>query len=212
MTFQKFNSVEEAEELISTLKENGVIVQVEDASPPVDITFSGNTLQNEIRIKIMQSDFETANQILEKQAEQLADEFSEDHYLYEFTDDELIEIIEKPDEWCKEDYLLSQKILNDRGQEISREKVEELRQKRIEDLRKPEKGHTGWLIFGFISALLGGLFGVFIGWYHWTFKKTDPTGQRVYAYDPMTRKRGQQIFWLGLVFLFIWTINWLLRL
>ena len=204
--------MEEAEGLISSLKDNGVNVQIEDASPPVDLTFSGNTLQNEIRIKVKQSDFETANQFLEKQAEQLVDKFSDEHYLYDFTDDELIEIIEKPDEWSKVDYLLSQKILKKRGHEISKEKVEELRQKRIDELRKPEKGHKGWLIFGFISAILGGLLGIFLGWFHWTFKKTDPTGQRVYAYDQQTRKIGQGIFWIGLVSFIVWIIGWILTL
>ena len=212
ITFQKFNSMEGAEGLISSLKDNGVNVQIEAASPPVDLTFSGSTLQNEIRIKIKQSDFETANQFLEKQAEQLVDKFSDEHYLYGFTDDELIEIIEKPDEWSKVDYLLSQKILKKRGHEISKEKVEELQQKRIDELRKPEKGHKGWLIFGFISAILGGLLGIFLGWFHWTFKKTDPTGQRVYAYDQQTRKIGQGIFWIGLVSFIAWIIVWILTL
>lgn len=207
ITFQKFNSLEDAEDLISTLKDHGVSVQIEDASPPLDITFSGNTLQNEIRIKVKQSDFEIANQILEKQAEQFVDKFSDDHYLYDFTDDELIEILEKPDEWNKEDYLLSQKILKDRGHEINPEKVKELRQKRTDELRKPEKGQTGWLIFGFLLALLGGLLGVFMGWFYWTFKKTDPTGQRVYAYDSKTRKAGQSVFWIGIFSQIIWIIG-----
>src|SRR5690554_4395036 len=211
ITFQKFNSAEDAKELISTLKDNGLNVQIEDASPSVDLTFSGNTLQNEIRVKVKQIDFETANQILEKKAKQLIDKFPDDHYLYEFTDDELIEIIEKPDEWSKEDYLLSQKILKDKGLEINKDKVEELRQKRIDDLRKPEKVHTGWIIFGFISTLFGGLLGIFIGWFYLTFKKTDPTGQRFYAYDQKTRIRGQQIFWLGLISLIIWIISWMFR-
>ena len=114
ITFHKFNSFENAQELISTLKKNGVKVQIEDTSPPVDITFSGNTLQNEVRIKVRQSDLGRANQILEKQAEQLVDKFPDDYYLYDFTDNELIEIIEKSDEWSKEDFMLSQKILKER--------------------------------------------------------------------------------------------------
>lgn len=211
ITFQKFDTTESAKELVSTLKDNGINVQIEDASPSVDLTFSGNTLQNEIRLKIQQSDFEKANQVLEKEAEQFIDKFPDDHYLYEFTDNELIEIIEKQDEWSKEDFLLSKKILKDRGLEINKEKIEELRQKRIYDLRKPEKGHKGWLIFGFISALLGGLLGIFIGWFYLTFKKTDPTGQQFYAYDKKTRIRGQQIFWLGLISLFIWIVSWIYR-
>ena len=209
ITFHKFNLLEDAQELISTLKKNDIKVQIEDTSPPVDITFSGNTLQNEIRIKVKQSDVGIANQILEKQAEQLVDKFPNDYYLYDFTDNELIEIIEKSDEWSKEDYMLSQKILKDRGHEISKEKIEEIIQKRIEDLRKPEKGHVGWLIFGLISAILGGLLGIFIGWFHWDFKKTDPTGQQFYAYDQQTRKTGQIIFWIGLVATIYWIYYWI---
>ena len=209
ITFHKFNLLKDAQELISTLKKNDIKVQIEDTSPPVDITFSGNTLQNEIRIKVKQSDVGIANQILEKQAEQLVDKFPNDYYLYDFTDNELIEIIEKSDEWSKEDYMLSQKILKDRGHEISKEKIEEIKQKRIEDLRKPEKGHVGWLIFGLISAILGGLLGIFIGWFHWDFKKTDPTGQQFYAYDQQTRKTGQIIFWIGLVATIYWIYYWI---
>lgn len=204
ITFHKFNLLEDAQELISTLKKNDIKVQIEDTSPPVDITFSGNQLQNEIRIKVKQSDVGIANQILEKQAEQLIDKFPNDYYLYDFTDNELIEIIEKSDEWSKEDYMLSQKILKDRGNEISKEEIEKIKQKRIEYLRTPEKGHIGWLIFGFISAVLGGLLGIFIGWFHWDFKKTDPTGQQFYAYDQQTRKTGQIIFWIGLVATICW--------
>lgn len=85
--------------------------------------------------------------------------------------------------------------------------MEELSQKRIDDLRKPEKGNTYWLIFGFISAVLGGILGIFIGWFHSTFKKTDPKGQRVYVYDYPTRKTGQQIFWIGIISLIIWVIG-----
>tara|TARA_B110000196_G_C20864549_1_gene529011 strand:- start:3 stop:656 length:654 start_codon:yes stop_codon:yes gene_type:complete len=209
ITFHKFNLLEDAQELISTLKKNDIKVQIEDTSPPVDITFSGNTLQNEIRIKVKQSDVGIANQILEKQAEQLIDKFPNDYYLYDFTDNELIEIIEKSDEWSKEDYMLSQKILKDRGREISKEEIEKIKQKRIEDLRTPEKGHIGWLIFGFISAILGGLLGIFIGWFHWDFKKTDPTGQQFYAYDQQTRKTGQIIFWIGLVATIYWIYYWI---
>ena len=113
ITLHKFNSLENAQELIYSLKKNGVKVQIEDTSPPLDITFSGNTLQNEVRIKVKQSDLGRANQILEKQAEQIVDKFPNDYYLYDFTDNELVEIIEKSDEWSKEDFMLSQKILKE---------------------------------------------------------------------------------------------------
>jgi hypothetical protein len=68
ITFQKFNSVIEAEEIITILKTNGIKVELEDTSPPVDLTFVGNTLQIQVRVKIKQSDFEIANKLLENHA------------------------------------------------------------------------------------------------------------------------------------------------
>jgi hypothetical protein len=212
ITFQKFNSVIEAEEIITILKTNGIKVELEDTSPPVDLTFVGNTLQIQVRVKIKQSDFEIANKLLENHAVKSIENFNENHYLHDFTDEELLEIIEKPDEWSKEDYLFAQKLLKIRGKEISKEMVNELRLKRIEESRRQEKGHTGWLIFGFISAFLGGIFGIFIGWFHWSFKKTDLTGKQVYAYDYPTRKIGEKIFWIGIVSLIVWIFIWIARI
>lgn len=211
ITFQKYNSIDEAELLISALRKNGIQIQIQDDSPSSNGSFSINTFQNEIKVKLRQSDFETANQILEKQAAEAIDDLSKDNLLSDFTNIELLEIIEKPDEWSKEYYLLSQKILKERGQEINEAKVYELKKRRNEDLRKSEKGHSGWLIFGFISALLGGLFGIFIGWFYWTFKKTIPTGERVFAYNIETRKTGQKIFITGIISIVFWIIISIVR-
>jgi hypothetical protein len=199
VTFKKYNALTNAEEFAERLKTHGIEVQIVDDSPPVDITFSGNTLQNQFRVKIKQSDFEVANQIVEQHAEEIINDYPEDHYLHEFTNEELLEILEKYDEWSKEDYLFAQKLLKDRGQEVSTEALEKLKEQRKEEFLKPEKGHSGWLIFGFISAILGGIFGICIGWFHWTFKKTVPTGERVYAYDLPTRRTGKTIFWVGVL-------------
>lgn len=207
ITFQKFNSCQDAEELIANLKKSGIEVEIEDASPPVDITFSGNTMQNEIRVKIQQSDFDKANQILEKQAKLIINQFPKDYYLFSFTDDELIEIIEKPDEWSKEDYLLSQKILKDKGHDISKEKIENHRINRFHELRKPEKGQISWLIFGFVCSIFGGIISIFIGWIYWKYKKTDPEGKRIYMYDQRTRKTGKVLFWVGIIFFIIFLIR-----
>ncbi|MCB9361329.1 MAG: hypothetical protein H6588_08510 [Flavobacteriales bacterium] len=208
VNFHKFSSIEEATELSETLKQESISSVVENASPPVDITFSGNVLQNEFIVKIMSSDFEKANLVLEEYAKNNIENISKEHYLYEFSNEELLEILEKPDEWCKEDYFLAQKILKDKGQEVAGVKLEELKKKRIDDLRKPEKAEEGWIIAGYFMALFGGVLGVFIGWFHWTFKKTDPLGLRVYVYDEKTRKKGKNLFLFGITLQIIWILIW----
>jgi hypothetical protein len=57
----------------------------------------------------------------------------------------------------------------------------------------------GWIIVGYITAFLGGVLGIFIGWHLLSFKKTLPDGQRVYEYDTNARKHGQKILIIGIV-------------
>ncbi len=200
VTYKKYKTEEEAIELIDLLKSNNIEYYVENISPSVDITFTGGTeLDDKIAIKLKSTDFEKIDNILSKIATENIDLVDKDHYLFDFSDDELYEILENFNEWSKTDFILAQKILNDRGKNISNEKVQELKDKKINELRQPEKGHKGWLIFGFISAILGGLLEIFIGYHHFRFKKSIPTGEKVYAYDTETRRTGLRIFYVGVM-------------
>ena len=123
-----------------------------------------------------------------------------------FTDDELIEVITKSDEWNKFDISLAKKLLKDKGKEITPEKIEEIKRQRIIELSKPEEGQKGYIILGYITAFLGGLLGIFIGWHLLTYKKTLPNGNRIYAYSENDRKQGNRILTIGYIFLAFWLI------
>lgn len=207
MTYKKFKTEEEAIDLVDLLKSNAIDYQVENISSPVDITFTGGTeLEDKIAIKLKSADFEKAEILLNKIAANSIDLIDKDHYLFDFSDNELFEILENYNEWSETDFILAKKILHDRGKNISNEKVQELKDKKIAELKKPEKGHKGWLIFGFISAILGGLLGIFIGYHHFKFKKSIPTGEKVYAYDTETRRTGLRIFYIGIASLVFWIV------
>lgn len=209
LTFQKFSNKEDALMLKEHLEKDGIQTLLEDSSPSVDITFSGNTHENEYLLKVKKEEFEKAHAVLEKQAEAIVDQFPADHYLFEFSDAELYELIEKWDEWSKEDYLLSVKILKERGHDISEQKIRELQYKRIAALREPVPGKPGWIIFGYITAFAGGIIGLLIGWTHWRSTKLDPAGNRCYVYDEKTRKSGRTIFWIAVVFSTLFSLLYL---
>lgn len=201
--FKKFPTFEQANELKDLLNENGIECLLADNIPPVDITFSGNTLQNEYEVKIKQSDFKKADEILEKKAENLIDHIDKDYYLYEFTNEELYEILLKPDEWNVINYALAQKILKERGKSVDKELLNSLKNERLKDLAKPEENQKAWIIVGYIFSLLGGFLGLIIGYLLWTSKKTLPNGQKVYSYSANDRKHGKYIFYIGLIIAFI---------
>ncbi len=65
-------------------------------------------------------------------------EIGKDYYLYSFTDDELMEVITKADEWSPFDVVLARKILAEKGKSISDEAIKAINEKRIEELKAPE--------------------------------------------------------------------------
>jgi hypothetical protein len=204
LTFQKFNDEALATELIILLNQHGIKFQVEGDSA-FDPTFSGsNDLNKEIRVKIPKHDFEKVDQLLLDISKLHIDTVEKDYYLYEFNDEELIEIITKHDEWSQFDFLLAQKILKDRGKEVNPETVKVIKKQRISELGKPEESQKVWIYLGYISAVLGGLIGIFIGYHLSTSKKILPNGDRVYTHNIPDRKHGKRIFILGIFFFIIW--------
>ncbi len=197
--FKRFSNLEQATEVGSLLNENGVETELGDNVPPVDVTFTGNTLMNEVEVRIKPSDFERANLILEKNAEKLIEELPEDYYLFEFSDEELYAILLKPDEWNEFDYTLAQKVLTQRGKSIDEDLLTTLRNERLKQLAKPEESQRPWIATGYFFALLGGFIGLIIGYFLWTAKKTLPNGEKVYAYAEKDRKHGKYIFYIGLI-------------
>lgn len=201
--FKKFPTEEQAIALFNLLSDNGVQSVVANNIPPVDITFSGSTLQHQYEVRVKQSEFEKAEKILEQNAENIIDQIDSDHYLYEFSNDELYEILIKPDEWSTLDYTLAQKILKERGKSIDQDLLNSLKNERIRELAKPEEGQEPWIYAGYLFSFLGGFIGIIIGYTLWTSKKTLPNGEKVHSYSESNQKHGKYIFYIGLVTLTI---------
>lgn len=213
VTYRKYKTREEADAIIDLLQSNDMEYQIEDIAPAVDITFTGGTeLEDKLAIKLKPADFDRVAELLDKIADDSVELLDQDHYLLRFSESELFEILERYDEWSETDYALAKIILESKGRKISKEDIKELKTKRITELSQPEKGHKGWLIFGYISAVLGGFLGIFIGYHHFKFKKSVPTGDRVYAYDAMTRKTGLQIFYIGIIAVVFWILVWVFNI
>ncbi len=129
----------------------------------------------------------------------MINEVDRDYYLFEFTDEELYEILLKSDEWSAFDYSLAQQILTDRGKSIDKNLLNSLKNERLKDLAKPEGNQKPWIIGGYTFAILGGFLGLIIGYFLWTSKKTLPNGQKVYSYSVNDRKHGKYIFYISLI-------------
>lgn len=205
LTYKKFHEQDRAEALASVLKDNGIEFEVTEDRESLDTMLIGDKHFNRYYfVKLKKQDFERADSLLARESEKELESVDKDHYLYQFTDEELFDILSKPDEWSSFDYQLSKKILKERGKEINGEIIDLLKKQRIKELAKPEEGQKAWIYAGYLFSLLGGLLGIFIGWHLSTFRKTLPNGERVFGYTIDDRRHGTRILIIGVVMFITW--------
>jgi hypothetical protein len=207
LTFQQFNDPALAENLVDLLTENKITYRVEEELVAINpLTAINNELTKVYRVRIAADDFTRVNQLLKERDDQYIDDVEKDYYLFDFTNDELTEILEKEDEWSSFDHELAKKILTERGVNVDMVKLAAISESRLEKLRQPEPRQAFWIYAGYFLALLGGLLAIFIGWHLSSHKKTLPNGEQIYAYNGADRKHGRIIFYIGICCFIIWVI------
>lgn len=205
VTFERFNSKNEASALGEFLEKKGIDFLIEDNSANVDLTFSGN-LEKEFRVKLHPDDFEKAQKAVEESMNDELQDIPADYYLLSFSDAELLDVIAHKDEWSAFDFMLAQKLLRDRGRELSAEELDSIRDARMHELAKPVERQYAAIFFGYAFALFGGLIGVLIGWGLRSRKKTLPNGEIVHVYQEADRTQGRFIIYTGIFCAVIWIV------
>lgn len=217
MPFHYSNDPEVVNDFVEKLEYNGIDFTIEKTAQVLDSTIIGVSSTDDIVIKLKPEDFTRAHQCLEDFYKTEVDRIDETYYLYTFSNDELYEIISKPDEWGYLDYLLAQKILIERGKKIDPAILESLKKERKKELAKPEKAALSSYIVAYFF-IVAGLFSLlspvfyysdfsylltvisfFIGRNIYTTKKTLPDGQSVFSYSEANRRRGRTLMNLALV-------------
>lgn len=206
ITYQKFNDSALANDLAELLDQHQIPYFIQEETSGFDPSLVMSNAAIDYAIKIKSEDFEKVNQLRKEYEEKNLDDIEKDYYLFSFTDDELMEVLTKADEWSAFDVVLARKILTERGKKINDADIAAINQKRIEELKVPESGQSTWIIIGYICALMGGVLGLFIGWHLKSHKKTLPDGEKVYAYTEQDRWHGKVIFYIAIVGTISWSL------
>lgn len=204
LTFQKFNDPALATTVAEQLRTAGIPYQLEKDAPAFDVSFAGNDFEPTTHLKLSAADFPRARTALEAYYQQQLPAMDSDYYLFSFSDAELLEIIQRPDEWGPLDYVLAQKLLAERGHTVTPAGAEEFRQQRLTELAKPESEHPTQIIAGYILAVLFGVFGLMLGYAIAYTKKTLPNGQSAYIYSLSERRHGMIILLISAISFSYW--------
>ncbi|NMH29193.1 hypothetical protein [Flavobacterium silvaticum] len=211
LTFDRFRDKAQALELQQLFTQNGIPSEVEDDSKVFDPNFAFGNNTTTYSLKLHPDDFNKAERLIESLVLGDLDDVGPDYYLYSFSDSELKDILAHKDQWSPFDFVLAQKLLRERGHEVSKEELHQIREQRLEELAAPEKGQTGWIVAGYIFAVLISVVGIIIGWHLKSYKKTLPNGESVFAFSQNDRKNGKVIFYLGIFFFALSAGYWFVR-
>ncbi|GAB3571921.1 hypothetical protein [Hymenobacter daeguensis] len=203
LPYQSFASEAVAQPLLELLGRHQVPLETGWAKPDFDVSMANNATDTRFVVRLRATDFERARQLEEAENDSLAASAAPDHYLFSFSDDELFDILVKPDEWNSYDVSLARHLLRQRGREVSADTVRLLRRNRVAEMAKPEPTQKAWIILGYFSAAIGGVLGILIGWHLHYHKKTLSDGTQVRAFSARDRVHGFRILLLGVFGLFI---------
>jgi len=205
--YRAYRDKRDAQDLIDILDDHKIEYILEDNSLPLDINAvlggGGDNMRLYV-LKIDKKDFERVDAFEEECLKKEVENMDKDYYLYEYTDDELMEIILKKEEWNKFDYLAAQKILKERNKEINPELLTAINKLRVEDLSKPEESQKVMIYAGYFFAIIGGFIGFFIGLSLMYYKKTLPDGTVVYGFSEKDRKQGKNILVCSIICIVFW--------
>jgi hypothetical protein len=209
-TFLSFDDEELARFAAETLKGNNVEFIIGKSKPLLDRTLVDNSTDQNIHIKVRRQDFEKANCALEEYYKTQITTVDPEYFLLSFSDEELTDVISKPDEWGHFNYQLAQKLLEERGHGVEKTALLKLKEERIKDLAQPEKANWLLLLFGYFFIPFGVIVGFLIGRHLYYSKRPLPNGQLIFAYRERDRKHGHRIMVIAVGMLILSLVLWII--
>lgn len=141
MTLQFYKHIEldtDLKEIESVLKANNMQYEVSSAGPIIDSVIVGNGMFAKYTLKLMPSDFEKANALLKQLTEEKSIQIEDYKHLTALTNDELLEILAKPEEWSLESESVAKKILQSRDYTVTDTALQQLRKAHAIEVKKRE--------------------------------------------------------------------------
>lgn len=198
-SFKTLATQEAADEMVQALASGDIPAKVRKEEYNLLPAYGGASVTSNYDILIDPKDKLKAEEIDSKITAEFLDSIDPEHYLFSFSDQELLDVLGHKHEWNEIDLLLSEKILTDRGVPINRERIKKANDERFEELAEPKKGKPFWIALGYLGALLGGLLGLMISYSVVKAKRKLPNGTFVHDYDEDTRRQARIIFVLSLI-------------
>ncbi len=214
MKLEFYKHIEQKSELdaiVKLLKSNNIPYEVSSAASIIDASIVGTVNMPKFTLKLHPSDFQEANHIIKDSINVSEIDINDYQHLKLLDNDELFEILRKPEEWTVEAELAARKILEHRNVRVSQEELEQEREALRIKNRKGKSVPFGIQVAYFISIIMGFIFGIIfliagisMGYYYAFGKTVDENGNKQFIYDKKAREGGKlMLVFAGLCFLIL---------
>jgi Zn-dependent protease len=169
---KSFQDIESANEIVSFLEENNIEYLIEKKKNGYNLVMTTDILESQIILWVSEQDYNAI--ISQGRIKEILTNDVPEHYLYTFSDEDILEAINNPDDYTEDEIQLASKIASDRGlgtsnkpTEISLENIEKENSERLKSEYPPkplEEIKSNSLKSSLISL------GLFIGAFYLIFK------------------------------------------
>lgn len=142
ITYKQFEDEIDAEEFIQLLKENSILYEVEKAE--LKFRLLEEPLDNTVTVKVQPEDFKKVEQLQDKYDTEVMAENS-DHYLYTFSDKDIIAILVSPSKWKSLEVKIAKKIANERGIQVTANDIQTIRDKEKSQAQHSKTSKTNFI-------------------------------------------------------------------
>lgn len=147
--FRTFSDVESATDLLNALEEKNIYFEVYKIGDGYNVV--PTTAENIVLVKIKQADLDKANSLIPPNV---------DHFLFTFSDTDIIDVIANPGGWDQSEVEIANKIVSDRKIDINKNTLEAFRNKNSEKVVSKDFSNSstkssvpGWFFTIFIFSI-----------------------------------------------------------
>ena len=128
--YKSFESVEIAQLLTELLDESKTSYELRNSEGKIE-DFDPSRRYDVIEVWIDKGQFDSIDDLIEEKANSELDTVADDYFIFEFSNDELRDVLINAHEWSPLDLALANKLLKERGEPFDKEELEKIREEKI---------------------------------------------------------------------------------
>ena len=200
--FDKFFNKEDALDYYNIFTHNGLHPDLEDPSEFFDAIIGHARSNDYYLLRLAPEEFPAAKTILEKEIRLRG--IPDDHYLREFKDNELKNILLDESDWSREDITVAKILLAERSVSINETEIQNAKAVQKKNIQEQQKISLPLLTLLYIVAPLGSLIPVVAGLIIYNMKDYNRDGEKNYVYSESQRQHGLALCAIGVFSTVAW--------